>query len=94
MKVIGRRVLVEQTMTKKQTKIILTGKSAPEETFDITFKVLQLGEECPEGIINIGDVPIFTKHVDFHGAKIIEEVKDVKTVLHTIVFYDEIIGVE
>ena len=94
MKVIGKRVLIEQTLTKKQTKIILSGKSAPEETFDITFKVLQLGEECPQDVINVGDVPIFAKHVDFHGAKVVEELKDVKTILHTIVYYDEIIGVE
>lgn len=94
MKVVGRRVLVEQTMTKKQTKIILPGKTSSEDQYDITFVVLQLGEDCPKDIINVGDIPIFTKHINFEGVKMIEEEKDVKRTLHTIVYYDDIIGVE
>jgi hypothetical protein len=95
MKVLGKKVLIEQTMTKKESKIILMNKDKKdEETFDTTFKVIQMGSECPVGEVAVGDTPIFSKYVDFHGAKVIEEVKDKKVIIHTIVHFEDIIGIE
>lgn len=98
MRVLGRRVLVEQLMIPLQSKIIRVGndKEKNKENFDVSFKILEVGPECPkeEGMtINVGEVPVFDKNVTFLGAKVIEESKE-KTVIHTIVYYDDIIAVE
>jgi len=95
MRPIGRRVLVEITTTKKQSKIILTDKQVPEAQFDTAYKILQIGPTCPtdEGI-TVGDVPIFEQHSIFVGTKTIEEVKDVRVVRHGIISYDDIAGIE
>jgi hypothetical protein len=100
MKIIGKRVLVEQTSIKKDTKIILTEKSK-EQNLTVTFKVLQMGNECPtgEGHVQVGDVPIFSEHVTFDGFKMIEVDKApngevLKATAHTVVWYDDIIATE
>ena len=101
MKVVGERVLVEQILTKKQSKIILPGADKNKEMgFDAKFTVLQLGSKCPkgEGEIQVGDNPIFSKNVTFEGVKVIEEKKEagqlVKSVAHVIVHYEDILGAE
>jgi hypothetical protein len=94
MRAIGRRVLVEITTTKKQSKIILTDKQVPDAQFDTSYKILQVGEEVPPEVISIGDVPIFEQHSVFVGTKTIEEVKDVRVVRHGIISYDDIVGIE
>ena len=101
MKVVGERVLVEQILTKKQSKIILTGADKNKEMgFDAKFTVLQLGSKCPkgEGEIQVGDNPIFSKNVTFEGVKVIEEKKEgsqlVKSVAHVIVHYEDILGAD
>ena len=101
MKVVGERVLVEQILTKKQSKIILSGADKNKEMgFDAKFTVLQLGSKCPkgEGEIQVGDNPIFSKNVTFEGVKVIEEKKEggqlVKSVAHVIVHYEDILGAD
>ena len=101
MKVVGERVLVEQILTKKQSKIILPGVDKNKEMgFDAKFTVLQLGSKCPkgEGEIQVGDNPIFSKNVTFEGVKVIEEKKEggqlVKSVAHVIVHYEDILGAD
>ena len=101
MKVVGERVLVEQILTKKQSKIILPGGDKNKEMgFDAKFTVLQLGSKCPrgEGEIQVGDNPIFSKNVTFEGVKVIEEKKEagqlVKSVAHVIVHYEDILGAD
>ena len=97
MKVLGRRVLVEQVMVEKKSSIIIpeaqkkSGK--PEDNYEVTFTIIQVGDECPEGNINVGDKPIFGKYVDFNGVKVVEKSKE-KEVLHVIVGYDDIIGID
>ncbi len=95
MRAIGRRVLVEIITTKKQRKIIVSDKQAPEDEFETKYKILQMGPKCPtdEGI-NIGDVPIFEAHAIFVGSKPVEEIKNVKLTRHAIIGYDEIAGIE
>jgi len=94
MKVLGRRVLVEQLMVKKETKIITSrvGEENPDE-FDSSYKVLQLGDDCPKDIIKVGDIPVFGKYVDFSGIKVIERSNN-RMVSHVIVPFDDIIGIE
>lgn len=105
MRVIGTMVLIEQTMTKKVSAIIRAG-GKKEESFDTRFKILQMGAKCPvegaenyEGIV-VGDAPIFSSHVIFHGAKTVGEVKSpgsqdvLSIVMHTMVDYSDIIAIE
>ena len=100
MKIIGKRVLVEQLSVKKESKIILSEKSK-EQGLSVTFKVLQLGNECPTGPghVEIGDVPIFSESVTFDGFKMIDMEKApngevLKAKAHTVVWYDDIIATE
>jgi hypothetical protein len=100
MKIIGKRVLIEQTSIKNESLIIMTEKNKGSDLV-ITFKVLQLGSECPEGKkeVEVGDTPIFSEHVTFSGHKTIDVTKApngevTKLVAHTIVYYDDIIATE
>lgn len=100
MKIIGKRVLVEQVSVKKESKIILTDKNK-EQGIAVSFKVLQLGNECPTGPehVQVGDVPIFSENVTFDGFKMITTDKApngeiLKAVAHTVVWYDDIIATE
>lgn len=100
MKIIGKRVLVEQTSIKKESKIILTDKNK-EQGIAVSFKVLQLGNECPvgEGHVKVGDIPIFSEHVTFDGFKMIKADKApngevLNAIAHTIVWYDDILATE
>ena len=100
MKIIGNRVLVEQTSVKNESLIIMTEKNKGSDLI-ITFKVLQLGNECPtgEGHVKVGDIPIFSENVTFSGHKTISVDKKpngevIKLVAHTIVYYDDIIATE
>lgn len=100
MKIIGKRVLVEQKSVKKDTKIIMTEKNK-DQNISVSFKVLQLGNECPtgEGHVKVGDVPIFSESVTFDGFKMIQTEKApngeiLKATAHTVVWYDDIIACE
>jgi hypothetical protein len=100
MKIIGKRVLVEQYSVKSESKIILSEKSK-EQGLKVTFKVLQMGNECPvgEGHVQVGDVPIFSESVTFDGFKMIEVDKApngevLRATAHTVVWYDDIIATE
>lgn len=92
MKVLGKRVLIEQTLTKKESKIIMAGKNN-EDSFNTSYKVLALGPECPTDEIKIGDIPIFGKYGEPQSIKILEKSEE-KMIAHIIVPYDDIIGIE
>lgn len=100
MKIIGKRVLVEQTSVKKEDLIIQLDKNKGSNLV-VTFKVIQMGTKCPTGLgeVVVGDIPIFAEHVSFSGHKMIDVVKDakgevLKAVAHTVVYYDDIIATE
>lgn len=93
MRVVGTRVLIEQTMTKKKSAIILTKNAKQEEKFDVDFKIIQIGDEVPAGKFAVGEKPIFGKYVDFHGVKVISKEEE-KEVIHCIVGYEDIIGID
>lgn len=93
MRVLGERVLIEQVMTEKQSKIILPKGAKKEEGFDVTFKVLQVGDEVPAGKMVEGDAPVFSKHVQFDGVKKVEDTAT-KKIMHVIVHYEDIIAID
>ena len=95
MKVLGKRVLVEQKMTEKKSDIIIPEQAKDSERFDFEFTILQLGPECPTGKheAQVGDTPVFSQHVMFMGTKLIE--KDSKgMIIHVVVHYDDIIAID
>jgi len=100
MKIIGKRVLIEQKSVKKETTLIMT-EANKDKGISVSFKVLQLGNECPvgEGHVKVGDIPIFSEHVTFDGFKMIKADKApngevLNAIAHTIVWYDDILATE
>lgn len=93
MKVLGKRVLVEQKMTEKKSLLIVPDNVTQEEKFDFKFTVLQLGDECPTDLLKVGDSPVFAKYVQFHATKVVK--KDAKEmIVHVIVHYDDIAAID
>ena len=98
MKVFGNLVLVEQTVEVKISSVYMPGGKKADNQKKVSFKVLQVGPSVdPATGVQPGDIPIFGKHVDFHGVKVItkEETKDRSLeVLHVIVYADDILGAD
>ena len=92
MKVLGKRVLVEQKMTKKESKIIMAESASDNQKFDIEFKIVQLGKDV-DADIKIGDKPIFGQHTQFEGIKVLEK-DDKGMTANVIVHQDDIIGID
>jgi hypothetical protein len=87
MKAIGKRVVVQKTETQIKRAVIVQGE--PEYNYSTEIVVKQLGEECPPGILNIGE------HTRPSGMKLISPEKDKeKRVFLGIVWYDEIVGID
>lgn len=91
--VLGEYVLVKQTMTKKKRLISLEAARSEQDKFDFNFEVLQKGLECKKEGINIGDHPIFEKHVQFEGLKVLNKDKNSMVSL-VIVHENSIIGID
>lgn len=98
MKVFGNRVLVEQIVVTKTSDIVLPGGKKAESQQSASFKVLDIGKKVrEEGEIQIGDIPIFGKHVVFHGVKVVknDKVGNIATeILHVIVYDEDILGAD
>lgn len=61
MKALGNNVLIEQTCTKKQNKIILANqKEDNDNLYLITMRIVGLGEgpECKASGLSEGDIPV------------------------------------
>lgn len=93
-KVLGNRVLVEQTMTKKVSKIVLTkDQQANPDNFEIERKVIMLGDEVEPGKIEVGDIPVFGKYATEDSIKIISK-DDEKMVAHLVMHVENIVGID
>jgi len=92
---LGNRVLLEQIMVKKDTKVILPGKQQDESQFDIYFRVAALGEKVPEDSkLKVGDVPVLAKYVDLGTMKVIHKSDKKGMYALIVVHYDEIAATE
>lgn len=96
MKVLGEYVLVQQTDTKKESSILLPGKSERTDGYTTTFKIEQIGAAVPENYgIKVGDVPVFSNHVQFNGMNVTSPIKEKKVMTAlTMIHYLDIIAVE
>jgi len=92
MKVLKNAVLIEKTMIKKKSRIILSDKSEDDEKYDITYKILKLGPDV-DADIKVGDIPVFHDYSQLMAAKVIERTKN-KIVGTLIVFQDDIIAID
>lgn len=93
--VLGNRVLVEQIMIRKKSKIIVPGKDEVNpDQFDIYFKVIDIGDGVPKDTkLQVGSIPIFAKYVDLGTMKILEKSNE-KMISNIIVHYDDIAGID
>lgn len=89
-KVFDKRVLVEEIITKKETKIILKEDSKDVE-YEITQKVIGIAPNV-EGI-NIGDIPCISTFVKPHYTEQIEKSEN-KAVYHNIYYLHDIAGIK
>ena len=98
MKVFGNRVLIEQIVEEKVSTILLPGGKNAQAQTKVSFKVLQVGFDVdPINGVQAGDIPIFGKHVDFHGVKVIHSEKTEshsREVLHVIAYAEDILGAD
>lgn len=74
-RVIGEYVLIKQVLIKKDTRIIMDASKDEKDKFDISFKVLELGNKCTSEI-RVGDAPIFTEYVKFNLGRVIQKNKN------------------
>ena len=99
MKVFGKLVLVEQIVITKLSNIMLPGGKKADSQTSVAFRVLQTGNEVDPDGVQPGDIPVFGKHTDFHGVKVIskETSPDRLTsteILHVIVFESDILAAD
>lgn len=93
MKVLGSRILVEQTMTRKSSIIQANVKLDSEENFDIKRVVLQVGPNVPPDTIEVGDIPIFGKYAEPASIKIFEKTDKVMKAL-LVMEYENIVAID
>ncbi len=95
---VGKRVLIEQRMDKRETALLHDNSSkAGEDTgYDVSFKVLAIGEECPkDGPVQVGVSPILGKHAKEEAVKVVEgKMGDKVVIMHLIMFYDDIVALD
>ena len=90
MKVLDKRVLVEEVATKIVKKII-TLKDDKEQDYEISRKIIAVGKEVQD--IKVGDIPCISIHAKPHYIKIIKQ--DDKEIITHLVFYNtDIAGIE
>lgn len=91
-KALGEYVLIKQTMVKKKGAIIMDASKNDKDKFDISFKIVQLGDKCTQDI-NIGDIPIFEEYVKFNLGRILHKTDNKMEALF-IVHQNSIIGID
>ena len=92
MKVLGKRILVEEIMTKIKRKVILTpGNDKEPDNYEIKRKVIDVGEDVYT--VNIGDIPIFGTYTQPAAIKTISK-DDKGMIVHCVYDLDNVVAVE
>jgi len=95
MKIHGERVLIEQIMTKKKSFILKPDSHVNEDDFDISLKILQLGDRCDKQRFKVGDVPILDKFAEADAIVWVEDSEDKNSrKMHIIMNCGRIVGTE
>lgn len=92
MKVLEKRILVEEIMTKIERKVILTpGKDKEPDNYEIKRKVIDVGEDV--NTIVVGDIPIFGTYSQPAAIKTISK-DDKGMIVHCVYDLDNVVAVE
>lgn len=96
MKVLGKNVLVEETLLKKDSQILhIEEKPENSMVYQRKLKILDLGPECPTDYMKPGDIPVVTNWSEPSFVKVVEgEQGDYKIVRHLIFNYELIIAID
>lgn len=89
MKVLGNRVLVEQTSTRKQSAIHMIGENNNTQVFDIEFKIIGLGDEVQLNKFAIDDKIVINQHAHPNPIKQIKKTEN-ESIYHLIVYVEDI----
>ncbi|MGL6064238.1 MAG: hypothetical protein ACRC0V_08495 [Fusobacteriaceae bacterium] len=91
MKVIGNRVIVEVTQTEKVGKLFIPEKAKENnKNYALSYKIAQIGKDCPKDVIKEGDIPIFSQYAAPLSVKVLE----VNKLFHSIYNFEDIIGID
>jgi len=94
-KPIGARVLVKVTAKMKPKGQIITSFDEKDPAnWLVSYKILAIGEGCPQGVVKVRDVPVFDAHCDPTRNAVPVKVETKLIISHAIIYYDDIIGVE
>ena len=92
MKVLEKRILVEEIMTKIERKVILTpGKDKEPDNYEIKRKVIDVGEDV--NTIVVGDIPIFGTYSQPAAIKTISK-DDKGMIVHCVYDLDNVVAIE
>lgn len=96
MEVLGKNVLVEQILLKKDSPILHTEEKPENDlVYSQTLKVLEIGPECPETKLKVGDVPVTGKWAEPLHIKLIEgNSGDYKIVRQLVFAFDMIVAID
>lgn len=92
----GDKVLIEQILTKKET-LIVRPDNAPEDmdNFEVSLKIIKIGEGCTNKKLRVGMIPILHKHCDAVAITYTEDSKDGKSrLMHLVMDVERVIGEE
>lgn len=93
MQVLGKMIVVEQSMIKRKSNIIRLDKETKEQ-FDVQNRIIQFGPDCPnDSPLTIGCIPIISPFAQIYGGKTISKTDD-KLVTHVIYDIDDMVGID
>lgn len=98
MKPLHQNVLVEETLTKNSSPIIMSSDEKPEDenVYTPTLKVLQVGPDVPkECKLKTGDIPCISKWSEPSYMKIVKgKPGDLKIVRHVVYDVKSIVAID
>lgn len=96
MKVLGKSVLIEQILTKKDSPILhIEEKPEDDMVYESEMKVLEIGPECPESPLAVGDVPMIAKWAEPSALKAIEgKPGDYKLIRHLVYSFESVVAID
>ena len=94
MKLLRGHILIEQTFTPKDRKVILAGDVEDGEKYDIKSRVINVAEDVKS--VKVGDEPLVTPHAQILANKIVEgNTKDDKSkkVFHQVMHEFDVVAI-
>ena len=93
MKVLGNRLLIEQTMIRKTALLVTSKDQAALDNFDVTRRIIEISTTAEPTELKVGDNPIFGKFSEPSALSITEKSHE-KIVSLMIYNLDDIVGID